>query len=26
VGSILRASPDFVQTDEPVSVMRRVGG
>lgn len=26
MGSILRASPDFVQTDEPVSVMRRVGG
>jgi glycerophosphoryl diester phosphodiesterase len=25
VGSILGASPDFVQTDEPVSVMRRVG-
>ena len=26
VGAILRASPDFVQTDEPVSIMRRVGG
>ena len=26
VGSILWASPDFVQTDEPVTIMRRVGG
>jgi hypothetical protein len=25
-GSILQASPDFLQTDAPLSVMRRVGG
>ena len=25
-GSILRAAPDFVQTDEPGSLLRRVGG